>query len=51
MKQPKKLTRTQKELLSKKGYDWTKYMFDSEDNMRMYFIEKVTNEIVVLMKE
>lgn len=51
MKQPKKLTRAQKEILSKKGYDWTKYMFDSEDNMCMYFIEKVTNEMVALMKE
>lgn len=51
MKQPKKLTRAQKEILSKKGYDWTKYMFDSEDSMCMYFVEKVTNETVALIKE
>lgn len=51
MKQPKKLTRNQKEILSKKGYDWTKYMFDSEDNMCMYFVEKATNETVALIKE
>ena len=51
MKQPKKLTRNQKEILSKKGYDWTKYMFDSEDAMCMYFVEKTTNETVALIKE
>lgn len=51
MKQPKKLTRAQKEILSKKGYDWTKYMFDSEDAICMYFVEKVTNKTVALMKE
>lgn len=51
MKQPKKLTRNQKEILSKKGYDWTKYMFDSEDTMCMYFVEKTTNETVALIKE
>lgn len=51
MKQPKKLTRAQKEILSKKGYDWAKYMFDSEDDMCMYFVKKTTNETVALMKE
>ena len=51
MKQPKKLTRAQKEILSKKGYDWTKYTFDSEDVMCMYFVEKAINETVTLMKE
>lgn len=51
MKQPKKLTRNQKEILSKKGYDWTKYMFDSEDDMCMYFVEKATNKTVALIKE
>lgn len=51
MKQPKKLTRSQKEILSKKGYDWTKYMFDSEDSICMYFVEKVTNETVALIME
>ena len=51
MKQPKKLTRAQKEILSKKGYDWTKYMFDNEDSMCMYFVEKSTNGTIALMKE
>lgn len=51
MKQPKKLTRSQKEILSKKGYDWTKYMFDSEDAICMYFVNKVTNNVVALVKE
>lgn len=51
MKQPKKLTRAQKEILSKKGYDWTNYMFDSEDEICIYFVEKATNETVALMKE
>lgn len=51
MKQPKKLTRSQKEILSKKGYDWTKYMFDSEDAICMYFVNKATNNVVALVKE
>lgn len=50
MKQPKKLTRNQKELLNKKGYDWKKYMFDSEDKMCMYFVDKNSKEVVALMK-
>lgn len=39
MKQPKKLTRDQKEKLSKKGYDAKKYRFLLEDDVTECFVD------------
>lgn len=44
MKQPKKLTRTQKEILRKKGIDWNDYMLLTEDKETFTIIAKKENE-------
>ena len=44
MKQPKKLTRVQKILLSKKGYDSNLYSAIGEDRTSYMFLNKKTNE-------
>lgn len=44
MKQPKKLTRNQKEMLKKNGIDWNEYMLLSEDKDTFTVISKKENE-------
>ena len=44
MKQPKKLTRVQKILLSKKGYDSNLYSLIGEDKTSYIFLNKKTKE-------
>ena len=44
MKQPKKLTRFQKEVLTKKGLDWNDYMLLTEDKDTFTVIAKKENE-------
>lgn len=44
MKQPKKLTRNQKEILRKNGLDWNDYMLLSEDKDTFTVISKKENE-------
>lgn len=44
MKQPKKLTRNQKEILRKNGLNWNDYMLLSEDKDTFTVISKKENE-------
>ena len=44
MKQPKKLTRTQKEVLKRKGLDWNEFMLLTEDKDTFTVIAKNENE-------
>ena len=44
MKQPKKLTRNQKEILKKKGLDWYDFMLLTEDKDTFTVISKKENE-------
>ena len=44
MKQPKKLTRNQKEVLKKNGFDWNSFMLLSEDKDTFTVISKKENE-------
>ena len=44
MKQPKKLTRSQKEKLRKNGLDWNNYMLLSEDKDTFTVIAKKENK-------
>lgn len=44
MKQPKKLTRNQKEVLKKKGLNWNDFMLLSEDKDTFTVIAKKENE-------
>lgn len=44
MKQPKKLTRSQKETLTKNGLDWNNYMLLTEDKDTFTVIAKKENE-------
>lgn len=44
MKQPKKLTRNQKEVLRKNGLDWNDYMLLTEDKDTFTVISKKENE-------
>ena len=44
MKQPKKLTRSQKEKLRKNGLDWNNYMLLSEDKDTFIVIAKKEND-------
>lgn len=50
MKQPKKLTRTMKEFLSKKGYDAEKYFLVSETKEKYEFVERGTKNIISFEK-
>ena len=43
-KQPKKLTLTQKKLLTAAGYDTIKYMFVEEDAVAIRVVNKETKE-------
>ena len=44
MKQPKKLTRSQKEVLKRKGMDWNEFMLMTEDKDTFTVIAKKENE-------
>ena len=44
MKQPKKLTRSQKEVLKKKGLNWNDYMLLTEDKETFTVITKKENK-------
>ena len=44
MKQPKKLTRNQKEVLKKNGLNWNSFMLLSEDKDTFTVISKKENE-------
>ena len=44
MKQPKKLIRSQKEILKKKGLDWNDYMLLTEDKDTFTVISKKENK-------
>jgi hypothetical protein len=50
MKQPKKLTRDQKEFLKKKGMNPDDYMFVSEDNNFMKLYEKKQQLVEIIAK-
>lgn len=50
MKQPKKLTRTQKEFLSKKKLNAKEYMLLEETDDTYLFIQKKTQETIELDK-
>lgn len=43
MKQPKKLTREQKEMVSASGYLPDNWMFESETEFYLHIIHKITN--------
>lgn len=51
MKQGKRTTRKQRELLSKHGYDWTEWLFHTEDDLAYCFVSKKGNEIIWVSKE
>lgn len=51
MKQPKKLTRIQKKILSKRGYDSNLYSLIKEDKTSYIFLNKETDEQLRLEKE
>lgn len=44
MKRPKKMTRTQKECLSRKGFNPKDYQYIEEDGIAWRFVHKETNE-------
>lgn len=44
MKQPKKLTRSQKEILTKNGLNWNDFMLMTEDKDTFTVIAKKENE-------
>lgn len=50
MKQPKKLTRAQKQVLREKGLKWENWMLANEDNISWCFIHKKTRKRKVLFK-
>lgn len=44
MKQPKRLTRNQKELLKKKGLNWKEWMLLEETTISYVFVHKKTKQ-------
>ena len=50
MKQPKKLTRDQKEQLTRKGYDPSKFRFVEEDSTCWLFLNPETEERIWIEK-
>lgn len=50
MKQGKRLTREQKERLSRKGFDWREWLYSSEDEQAICFVHKQTKEIAWVEK-
>lgn len=51
MKQGKRLTRNQRELLSRHGYDWQEWLFASEDDQAILIVHKTTKETEWVKKE
>ena len=51
MKQPKKLTREQKKLLTKKGMNAKEYMMVAESNLILIIIEKKTGKLLTIGKD
>jgi hypothetical protein len=51
MKRPKKMTRTQKECLSRKGFNPKDYIFVEEDWIAWRFVHKETSETVWIRKK
>ena len=45
MKQGKKTTRVQRELLSKRGYEWKDWLYVCEDEEAVCFVHKVSKQI------
>lgn len=50
MKQPKRLTRTQKELLTKMGFNWHEWLLLDETQEHYKFIKKKTNKFILIRK-
>lgn len=50
MKRGKRLTREQKEKLSKQGYDWKDWLFSSEDEQAICFVKKDSREVAWIEK-
>ena len=50
MKQGKRLTREQKALLSKKGYNWKEWLYQTEDEQAICFVKKDSREIAWIEK-
>lgn len=50
MKQGKRTTRYQRELLSKNGFDWRDYLYYTEDDVAIGFVRKNTREIIWIAK-
>lgn len=48
MKKLKKLTRKQKDLLSKNGYDFMQYFLERQDNNSYTFVHKETRKVLKL---
>lgn len=51
MKQPKRLTRDQKEIIKNHGYNWKEYGFRFETDIRYMFINKETGRLLSIRKE
>lgn len=51
MKQPKALTRKQKEVLSKNGLNWKEYSFVEEWETKMIFYHKLTGALKPVNKK
>ena len=50
MKQPKRLTRNQKELLEKKGFNWHEWLLLDETQEHYKFVQKKTNKFILVQK-
>lgn len=50
MKQGKRLTREQKALLSKQGYNWKEWLYQTEDEQAICFVKKDSREIAWIEK-
>lgn len=50
MKQTKRLTRTQKELLTNKGFNWHEWLLLDETQEHYKFIQKKTNKFILIRK-
>lgn len=50
MKQPKRTTRNQRELLANHGYDWKKYGYVRESGFFHVFQNKETKELITIFK-
>ena len=51
MKQPKKLTRNQKEMLTKKGLNWREWSLQSEGLLYYTFVHKKNGRKKIIVKE